>query len=67
MHQITKADIVISVGRGLIMAAAIVGATYYFGSWYLGGEGVEALFHGVDDKIAASVDSAMTPTAEATQ
>lgn len=67
MHQLTKADIVISVGRGLIMAAAIVGATYYFGSWYLGGEGLEALFHGVDDKIAASVDSAMTPTAEATQ
>lgn len=67
MHQITKADIVISVGRGLIMAAAIVGATYYFGSWYLDGEGLEALFHGVDDKIAASVESAITPTTEATQ
>jgi len=67
MHQITKADIVISVGRGLIMAAAIVGATYYFGSWYLGGEGLEALFHGVDDKIAVSVESTITPTTEATQ
>jgi hypothetical protein len=67
MHQITKADIVISVGRGLIMAAAIVGATYYFGSWYLGGEGLEALFHGVDDKIAVSVESAITPTTEAVQ
>lgn len=67
MHQITTADIVISVGRGLIMAAAIVGATYYFGSWYLGGEGLEALFHGVDDKLAVSVESAMTPTTEATQ
>jgi hypothetical protein len=67
MHQITKADIVISVGRGLIMAAAIVGATYYFGSWYLGGEGLEALFHGVDDKLAVSVESAITPTTEATQ
>jgi hypothetical protein len=49
------------------MAAAIVGATYYFGSWYLGGEGLEALFHSVDDKIAASVDSAITPNAEAVQ
>ncbi|WP_398483417.1 hypothetical protein [Tardiphaga sp.] len=67
MHQLTKADIVISVGRGLIMAAAIVGATYYFGSWYLGGEGLEALFHGVDDQIAVSVESAITPTTEATQ
>jgi hypothetical protein len=67
MHQITRADIVISVGRGLIMAAAIVGATYYFGSWYLGGEGVEALFHGADDHIAASVESTMTPKTEATQ
>ena len=67
MHQITKADIVISVGRGLIMAAAIVGATYYFGSWYLGGEGLEALFHGADDHIAASVESSMTPKTEATQ
>jgi hypothetical protein len=67
MHRITKADIVISVGRGLIMAAAIVGATYYFGSWYLGGEGLEALFHGVDDKIAVSVESAITPTTEAVQ
>lgn len=67
MHQITKADIVISVGRGLIMAAAIVGATYYFGSWYLGGEGLEALFHGADDKLAVSVESALTPSAEAAQ
>lgn len=67
MHQITKADIVISVGRGLIMAAAIVGAAYYFGSWYLGGEGLEALFHGVDDQIAASVESTTTPKTEATQ
>ena len=67
MHQITKADIVISVGRGLIMAAAIVGATYYFGSWYLGGEGLEALFHGADDHIAATVESTMTPKTEATQ
>lgn len=67
MHQITKADIVISVGRGLIMAAAIVGATYYFGSWYLGGEGLEALFHGLDDNLAISVESALTPSAEAAQ
>ncbi|QUS41087.1 hypothetical protein RPMA_21245 [Tardiphaga alba] len=67
MHQITKADVVISVGRGLIMAAAIVGATYYFGSWYLGGEGLEALFHGVDDKIAVSIESTITTTTEATQ
>ena len=67
MHQITKADIVISVGRGLIMAAAIVGATYYFGSWYLGGEGLEALVHGADDHLAATVESTMTPKTEATQ
>ena len=66
MHQITKADIAISVGRGLIMAAAIVGATYYFGSWYLGGEGLEALFHSVDDHLATSVESALTPSTEAT-
>ena len=67
MHQITKADVVISVGRGLIMAAAIVGATYYFGSWYLGGEGLEALFHGVDDQIASTVDSAISAKSETAQ
>lgn len=61
MHQITKADIVISVGRGLIMAAAIIGAVYCFGNWYFGGDGLDAWFH-PDDQIATSINGAVAPS-----
>jgi hypothetical protein len=67
MHRITKADIVISVGRGLIMAAAIVGATYYLGNWYFGGDGLDSLFRNVDDRITAQFDGTIVPTTEATR
>jgi amino acid transporter len=43
-NKVTKADIVFSVGRGLVMAAAIIGATYFLGSWYLGGNDFDAIY-----------------------
>lgn len=69
MHKITKADIVFSVGRGLIMAAAIIGAAYFLGSWYLGGNDLETIYQSVDGSLSPRVEHATAPTAaeEATQ
>lgn len=67
MHQLTKADIVISISRGLMLAAVITGAVYYAGSWYLGSEGLDGLYRSLDDHIAASVERAVAPKSEAVQ
>jgi hypothetical protein len=69
MHKIRKADIVVSVGRGLIIAAAIVGATYYLGSWYLGGNDLETIYQSMDNGFTPRVEHATAPAAveEATQ
>jgi hypothetical protein len=69
MHKITKADIVVSIGRGLIMAAAIVAATYFIGSWYFGGSNMEAIYSGVEESFTPRIEHANAPgtTEAATQ
>jgi hypothetical protein len=58
-HKVTKADIVFSVGRGLVMAAAIIGATYFLGSWYLGGSDLESIY-----QTESYNDASTTPRSE---
>jgi hypothetical protein len=65
MPQITKADIVISVGRGLIMAGAIIGATYYIGSWYFAGSDLDAIYQSMDDGVTPVIAHAAAPGATA--
>jgi hypothetical protein len=69
MHKITRADIVFSIGRGLIMAAAIIGASYFLGSWYFGASDLDAIYQSTDDSLVPLVAhaTAPTPTEEATQ
>jgi len=69
MHKITKADIVISVGRGLIIAAAIVGATYFLGSWYLGGTDLDSIYQSMDESSSPRIEHATASASndEATQ
>jgi hypothetical protein len=71
-HKVTKADIVFSVGRGLVMAAAIIGATYFLGSWYLGGSDLESIYQTEsynDASTTPRIEHATAPgtTEEATQ
>lgn len=64
MHKITKADIVFSVGRGLVMAAAVIGATYFLGSWYLGGNDFDSLYQTETYSDASTSDASTTPRIE---
>lgn len=69
MQKITKADIIFLVCRGLILAAAIIGATYVIGSWYLGANAFETIYQSADDTMTPPVEHATAPSAasEATQ
>jgi hypothetical protein len=71
-HKVTTADIVFSVGRGLVMAAAIIGATYFLGSWYLGGSDLDSVYQTEsygDASATPRIEHATAPgtTEEATQ
>jgi amino acid transporter len=72
-HKVTKADIVFSVGRGLVMAAAVIGATYFLGSWYLGGSDFDSIYQTEtysDATTTPRIEHATAPgttTEEATQ
>ncbi|KAA0075149.1 hypothetical protein [Tardiphaga sp. P9-11] len=63
-HKVTKADIVFSVGRGLVMAAAVIGATYFLGSWYLGGNDFDSLYQTETYSDASTSDASATPRVE---
>lgn len=69
MHRITKADIIFSVGRGLIMAAAIVGATYFLGSWYFGDSDPDTIYQSQDSQTTSLAEHATAAASndEATQ
>jgi hypothetical protein len=61
MHKITKADIFFSVGRGLIIAAAIIGATYFIGTWYLGASDLDSIYQSLDGTLTSHVEHAAAP------